>query len=99
VHRITGKTAAHWAFESKTEMTAYPNSKRFIGGRWCGGSRKNIAVSRPATDEVIGELAHAGGRGHPELAFVVIEGSGRMRNRLDVRRGDRVKELGRNPDP
>lgn len=40
--------------------TAYPNTRLFIGGQWRDGSDgRTIDVTDPATDEVIGTVAHA----------------------------------------
>ncbi|WP_172293883.1 NAD-dependent succinate-semialdehyde dehydrogenase [Pseudoruegeria sp. HB172150] len=42
-------------------MTAYPNTQLFIDGAWCDSqSGKTIDVVNPATEEVIGTVAHAG---------------------------------------
>lgn len=41
-------------------MTAYPDTQLFIAGQWCPGSGgRRIAVTDPATSEVIGHVAHA----------------------------------------
>jgi hypothetical protein len=76
-------------------MITYSGAKRFIGGRWGDKKYRRQQASARRSYQRAGSCR---GAGHPEPTFVVIEGSGWMRNRLDVRRGDRVKELRRNPD-
>jgi len=41
-------------------MTSYPDTQLFIDGRWRDGSKPRLPVLNPATEEIIGTLAHAG---------------------------------------
>lgn len=57
-----------------TSNSTYPDTQLFIGGEWRGGSGGWIDVVDPATDEVIGKVAHAD-RGDLDAALnAVVKG-------------------------